>query len=192
MTWEDAPIEVLGLSTRLNNVLRARGVVTLGKLMRLNRQELSYMPYLGPSAVAQILQERERFRQDPEGALRRRQEATPAREPKVTVITAETPLVSLNLPSRAKSALRLAKIRTVGQLCAMTREDLLGLDRTRAVLKEHGIAIIGAAAWAEAGRGVGRGSGRAAGGWVSRVRQNDGGGAMRTWRGKRNRLKCSG
>jgi DNA-directed RNA polymerase alpha subunit len=127
MTWEDAPIEALGLSTRLNNVLKAKGIVTLGKLLRIDRQELSYMPYLGPTAVTQILQERERFLQDPEGALRRRQEAAAAVEPKVMVITAETPLLSLNLPSRAKSALRLAKIRTVGELCAMTREDLLGL-----------------------------------------------------------------
>jgi DNA-directed RNA polymerase alpha subunit len=129
MTWEDASIEVLGLSTRLNNVLMARGVVTLGKLIRLNRQELSYMPYLGPSAVVQILQVRERFLEDPEGALRRWQEARAAREPEVPVITAETPLAALNLPARPKSSLRLAKIRTVGQLCAMTREDLLGLGR---------------------------------------------------------------
>jgi DNA-directed RNA polymerase alpha subunit len=127
MTWEEASIEALGLSTRVNNVLRAKGILTLGNLMCISQQELSYMPYLGPAAVTQILLERERFQQDPEGTLRRRQEVRAAREP--TVITAETPLASLNLPARAKSAFRHAKINTVGQLCAMTREELLGLDR---------------------------------------------------------------
>jgi DNA-directed RNA polymerase alpha subunit len=128
MAWEEEPIEALGLTSRICTVLRAAGVGTLGKLLRMKRLDLSYIPHLGPSAALRIRQKQEAFLQDPEGMLARWQAQIAAREAAATVtISPDTLLAELNLPKRTLSVLRMAKIKTVGQLCALTRAQLRGL-----------------------------------------------------------------
>lgn len=125
MPWEEEPIEALGLSRRMCAVLRAAGVERLGHLFRLRRFDLSYIPQIGPAAAKRILDKREIFLQDPEGALQRWKEAVAARSRAQTpLITADTLLMDLKLPARPWSALRMAKVKTVGQLCALNRAQL--------------------------------------------------------------------
>jgi DNA-directed RNA polymerase alpha subunit len=125
MAWEEEPIEVLGLTSRVCTVLRAAGVGTLGKLLRMKRLDLSYIPHLGPSAAQRIRQKQATFLQDPEGMVQRWKAEVAAREAAATItITPGTLLADLNLPKRTLSVLRMAKIKTVGQLCALTRAQL--------------------------------------------------------------------
>lgn len=111
-TADDTSIEELNLGVRAYNVLRREGIHTVGQLTKYRVSDLMPFRNLNATNIEEIIYElRERGRDL-------------AEEPDRYRIRDEASIEELGLSVHALSVLRRKKIQTVGQLTALTLDDL--------------------------------------------------------------------
>ena len=143
----DTPVTDFNLQVKTRNALRRIGIRTLSDLLRTTEAELQNYKVDEDSLdeVKRMLAQRSlRLGQTLPG----QEEATPSATESDQGILGRS-VNELDLPVRARKALALLGIQTVGDLCERTEQELMGiknfgqtsLDEIKRKLAEHGLSL---------------------------------------------------
>jgi DNA-directed RNA polymerase subunit alpha len=151
----DTPVTDFELSVRARNCLKKMQIRTLGDLLKITEAELlSYKNFGEQSLVeikAMLSQKGLRLGQNLEGAGRGgiRKDILEELKAIVPETTLNKPISALELSVRARKALQLLNIATVGELASRTEAELMGvknfgatsLHEIRERLGQHGLTL---------------------------------------------------
>ena len=151
----DTPVTDFELSVRARNCLKKMQIRTLGDLLKITEAELlSYKNFGEQSLVeikAMLSQKGLRLGQNLEGAGRGgiRKDILEELKAIVPETTLNKPISALELSVRARKALQLLNIATVGELASRTEAELMGvknfgatsLHEIRERLAQHGLTL---------------------------------------------------
>jgi DNA-directed RNA polymerase subunit alpha len=151
----DTPVTDFELSVRARNCLKKMQIRTLGDLLKITEAELlSYKNFGEQSLVeikAMLSQKGLRLGQNLEGGGRGgiRKDILEELKAIVPETTLNKPISSLELSVRARKALQLLNIATVGELASRTEAELMGvknfgatsLHEIRERLAQHGLTL---------------------------------------------------
>ena len=151
----DTPITDFELSARARNCLKKVEIRTLGDLLRVTEAELMGFKNFGETSISEIkamLNSRGlRLGQGLEGGFEEsyRREYLETLRTTVAPELLEIPINSLELTIRARKAIQLLEVRTLGDLVCRTEAELMGiknfgstsLDEIKAQLAAHGLAL---------------------------------------------------
>ena len=151
----DTPVTDFELSVRARNCLKKMQIRTLGDLLKITEAELlSYKNFGEQSLVeikAMLSQKGLRLGQNLEGGGRGgiRKDILDELKAIVPETTLNKPISSLELSVRARKALQLLNIATIGELASRTEAELMGvknfgatsLHEIRERLAQHGLTL---------------------------------------------------
>jgi len=151
----DTPVTDFELSVRARNCLKKMQIRTLGDLLKITEAELlSYKNFGEQSLVeikAMLSQKGLRLGQNLEGGGRGgiRKDILEELKAIVPETTLNKPISSLELSVRARKALQLLNIATIGELASRTEAELMGvknfgatsLHEIRERLAQHGLTL---------------------------------------------------
>ena len=151
----DTPVTDFELSVRARNCLKKMQIRTLGDLLKITEAELlSYKNFGEQSLVeikAMLSQKGLRLGQNLEGGGRGgiRKDILDELKAIVPETTLNTPISSLELSVRARKALQLLNIASIGELASRTEAELMGvknfgatsLHEIRERLGQHGLTL---------------------------------------------------
>ncbi|MDA0215409.1 MAG: tetratricopeptide repeat protein [Planctomycetota bacterium] len=151
----DTPITDFELSARARNCLKKVEIRTLGDLLRVTEAELMAFKNFGETSINEIksmLNSRGlRLGQGLEGGFEEsyRREYLDQLRLQVAPELLDQPISSLELTIRAKKAVQLLEVRTLGELACRTEAELMGmknfgltsLDEIKAQLATHGLSL---------------------------------------------------
>ena len=151
----DTPITDFELSARARNCLKKVEIRTLGDLLRVTEAELMSFKNFGETSIAEIksmLNSRGlRLGQGLEGGFEEsyRREYLDQLRTQVEAELLERPVSCLELTIRARKAVQLLEVRTLGELACRTEAELMGmknfgstsLDEIKSQLATHGLAL---------------------------------------------------
>ena len=151
----DTPITDFELSARARNCLKKVEIRTLGDLLRVTEAELMAFKNFGETSINEIkamLNSRGlRLGQGLEGGFEEsyRREYLDQLRTQVAPELLEQPISALELTIRAKKAVQLLEVRTLGELACRTEAELMGmknfgstsLDEIKAQLATHGLSL---------------------------------------------------
>ncbi len=150
----DTPVTDFELSVRARNCLKKMNIRTLGDLLRVSEPELLAYKNFGETSLVEIkqmlAQKKLRLGQRLEDQQRvvRREVFDQARKHNSEAIL-NKPVSDLNLSVRARKALQMLNIRTIGELASRTEAELMGVKNFGATslveinekLLEHGLSL---------------------------------------------------
>lgn len=153
----ETPISGFDLSDRAQTGLQQMNVHTLGDLTRLDEAELRSSEGLGEATVLEIKNllaqhhlelGQESARQQQDARQQVYQQLQESADPQA-LDALSRPIEDLNLSARARKALGLLEINTIGELVSRTEEELLGiknfgqtsLEEIKEKLTEHGLTL---------------------------------------------------
>ena len=128
--YKNVQIEEIGLSMRVCNRLKSRGVYTLGALCTLTESDIQGFDQLGTVAIGEILHRRKAYidSASQQDVQHTDSEIHPNESSKSTTdISADIPLEKLNLSVRAYNALMRGGIRSLDALCKLSEEELFSI-----------------------------------------------------------------
>ncbi|MEY3022457.1 MAG: hypothetical protein RIS86_1655 [Planctomycetota bacterium] len=151
----DTPVTDFELSVRARNCLKKMQIRTLGDLLRITEAELLSYKNFGEQSLVEIksmlAQKGLRLGQGLEGAGRGAVRKDVLEELKASVPEAilNKPISALDLSVRARKALQLLNISSLGELASRTEAELMGvknfgatsLHEIRERLAQHGLAL---------------------------------------------------
>ncbi|MBL0928415.1 MAG: tetratricopeptide repeat protein [Phycisphaerales bacterium] len=150
----DTPVTDFELSVRARNCLKKMNIRTLGDLLRVTEAELLGYKNFGEASLVEIKQMLStkglRLGQGLEEQHRRiRKEVYDSLRGSGNEAVLAKPVADLGLSVRARKALQVLGIQTLGDLAARTEAELMGvknfgatsLDEVRAKLTEHGLGL---------------------------------------------------
>ncbi|MDH3584794.1 MAG: tetratricopeptide repeat protein [Phycisphaerae bacterium] len=151
----DTPVTDFDLSVRARNCLKRMNIRTVGDLMHVSEAELMDYKNLGESTLDEIRQMLARDNLKIGQGLEQRHEAARNAAAEQLMQSGEdlellkSSVDALNLSVRARKALDMLSINTVGDLVARTEAELLGiknfgatsLDEIKAKLVEQGLSL---------------------------------------------------
>jgi DNA-directed RNA polymerase subunit alpha len=151
----DTPITDFELSARARNCLKKVEIRTLGDLLRVTEAELLAFKNFGDASIGEIkamLASRGlRLGQALEGGYEEsyRQEYLDKLRETVPQEVLDTPVASLPLTIRARKAVQILEVRTLGELACRTEAELMGiknfgttsLDEIKAQLAMRGLGL---------------------------------------------------
>ena len=151
----DTPVTDFDLSVRARNCLKKMAIRTLGDLLRITEAELLSYKNFGETSLVEIKnmlsakglrlgQQLDRGHYD-----RIRQEMLDKLKDTVGEEVLNKSLAQVELSVRARKALQLLGIQTIGDLAARTEAELMGvknfgqtsLDELKALLTQHGLSL---------------------------------------------------
>ncbi len=152
----DTPVTDFDLTVRTRNALRKMNIRTLADLLRITEAELRSFKNFGESSIEEIkTMLAQRGLKLGEAA---EQQATAAKEAVYAQLKAEVggddeqlgrPVNDLNLSVRARKALALLNVQSIGDLCMKTEAELMGvknfgvtsLNEIKEKLEEQGMSL---------------------------------------------------
>ncbi len=151
----DTPITDFELSARARNCLKKVEIRTLGDLLRVTEAELMAFKNFGETSINEIkamLNSRGlRLGQGLEGGFEEsyRQEYLAQLRTTAESSVLDKPITAIELTIRARKAIQLLEVRTLGELACRTEAELMGiknfgmtsLDEIKAQLVLHGLAL---------------------------------------------------
>ncbi|MSR44019.1 MAG: tetratricopeptide repeat protein [Phycisphaerales bacterium] len=151
----DTPITDFELSARARNCLKKVEIRTLGDLLRVTEAELMAFKNFGETSISEIksmLNSRGlRLGQGLEGGFEEeyRRKYLDELRTQVAPDLLEIPINSLELTIRARKAIQLLEVRTLGDLACRTEAELMGiknfgstsLDEIKAALAAQGLSL---------------------------------------------------
>lgn len=150
----DTPVTDFELSVRARNCLKKMNIRTLGDLLRVTEAELMGYKNFGEASLTEIKEMLQakglRLGQGLEEQHRRvRKEVYDKLKGSGNEVVLARPVSELGLSVRARKALQLLGIATLGDLAARTEAELMGvknfgatsLDEVKIKLTEHGLAL---------------------------------------------------
>jgi DNA-directed RNA polymerase subunit alpha len=151
----DTPVTDFELSVRARNCLKKMQIRTLGDLLKITEAELLSYKNFGEQSLVEITamlsQKGLRLGQNLEGGGRGgiRKDILEELKAIVPETTLNKPISSLELSVRARKALQLLNIATVGELASRTEAELMGvknfgatsLHEIRERLAQHGLTL---------------------------------------------------
>ena len=151
----DTPVTDFELSVRARNCLKKMQIRTLGDLLRVTEVELNSYKNVGDTTIAEIKNmltaKGLRLGQGVEGGQvsRVRKEIMDELKGQAPEAVLQKPISVLDLSVRARKALQLLGVQTIGEIAARTEAELLGvknfgqtsLDEINEKLQEHGLGL---------------------------------------------------
>ncbi len=150
----DTPVTDFELSVRARNCLKKMNIRTLGDLLRVSEAELLAYKNFGETSLVEIKQmlssKGMRLGQRVDDAHRQvRREVYDAARRNNAEQALNKPVSDLNLTVRARKALQMLNIRTMGELASRTEAELMGvknfgatsLTEIKEKLAEHGLSL---------------------------------------------------
>jgi len=150
----DTPVTDFELSVRARNCLKKMNIRTLGDLLRVSEAELLAYKNFGETSLVEIkhmlAQKGLRLGQRVEEQQRAvRREVFDAAKATNNEHLLNRPVSDLNLSVRARKALQVLNIRTIGELASRTEAELMGvknfgatsLVEIREKLAQHGLSL---------------------------------------------------
>ncbi len=128
----DTPVTDFELSVRARNCLKKMQIRTLGDLLRISEAELMSYKNFGETSlveIKQMLQQRGlRLGQGLEGPLNRvRKEIYDELKGQAPESVLNKPISALDLSVRARKALQMLNVQTIGDLASRTEAELMGV-----------------------------------------------------------------
>ena len=151
----DTPITDFELSARARNCLKKVEIRTLGDLLRVTEAELMAFKNFGETSINEIkamLNSRGlRLGQGLEGGFEESYRLEYLTQLRLTAESdvLDKPISAIELTIRARKAIQLLEVRTLGELACRTEAELMGiknfgmtsLDEIKAQLVLHGLAL---------------------------------------------------
>lgn len=149
----DTPVTDFELSVRARNCLKKMQIRTLGDLLKITEAELLSYKNFGETSLVEIksmlTSKNLRLGQGLEGTYGRRKDIYEQLRGKAPDAVLNKPISVLDLSVRARKALQLLNIQTIGDLASRTEAELMGvknfgqtsLDEVRIKLGEHGLGL---------------------------------------------------
>lgn len=151
----DIPVTDFELSVRSRNCLKKMNIRTLGDLLRITEAELLSYKNFGDTSLVEIrnmlASKGLRLGQSLDSGhyARVRREVAETLKGKVPESVLNRPVGSLELSVRARKALQLLNVQTLGDLASRTEAELMGiknfgqtsLDEIKSRLAEHGLSL---------------------------------------------------
>ncbi|MFK7884508.1 MAG: DNA-directed RNA polymerase subunit alpha C-terminal domain-containing protein [Phycisphaerales bacterium] len=150
----DTPVTDFELSVRARTCLKKMNIRTLGDLIRINEAELMSYKNFGESSLEEIkrmlVQKNLKLGQGREDAHRAaRRQILEKLKGSGREVALNKPVSELQLSVRARKALQLLNIQTIGDLCSHTEAELMGIKNfgatslveVREKLTEMGLAL---------------------------------------------------
>ncbi len=150
----DIPVTDFELSVRARNCLKKMQIRTLGDLLRISEAELLAYKNFGETSLVEIksmlAQKGLRLGQGVDGPLNRaRKEIYNELKGKASEAVLNRPISVLDLSVRARKALQMLGIQTLGDLAMRTEAELMGvknfgatsLTEIKEKLTEHGLSL---------------------------------------------------
>lgn len=151
----DTPVTDFELSVRARNCLKKMQIRTLGDLLRVSEVELNSYKNVGDTTILEIKSmltaKGLRLGQGLEGGQvgRVRPEIMDELREKVSDAVLQKPISVLDLSVRARKALQMLGVQTLGEIAARTEAELLGvknfgqtsLDEIDEKLGDHGLSL---------------------------------------------------
>lgn len=150
----DTPVTDFELSVRARNCLKKMNIRTLGDLLRVSEAELLAYKNFGETSLVEIKQmlasKGLRLGQRIEDQQRQiRREVYESAKRNNAEQALNKPVSDLNLTVRARKALQMLNIRTLGELASRTEAELMGVKNFGATslteikqrLSEHGLSL---------------------------------------------------
>ena len=150
----DTPVTDFELSVRARNCLKKMQIRTLGDLLKVSEAELLSYKNFGETSLVEINQmltsKGLRLGQSLQNHYSRmRQEIYDEIKGKASEAVLNKPLAQMDLSVRARKALQLLGVQTVGDLATRTEAELMGvknfgatsLDEVRDVLQSHNLEL---------------------------------------------------
>lgn len=149
----DTPVTDFELSVRARNCLKKMSIRTLGDLLRITEAELMSYKNFGDASLAEIKNmlatKGLRLGQGLEDAHRRRREVFESLKGGANEAVLGKPVSDLGLSVRARKALQVLGIQSLGDLAARTEAELMGvknfgatsLDEVKAKLAQNGLEL---------------------------------------------------
>ncbi|MCH2162111.1 MAG: hypothetical protein MK085_09590 [Phycisphaerales bacterium] len=151
----DTPVTDFELSVRARNCLKKMQIRTLGDLLRVTEVELNSYKNVGDTTIAEIKNmltaKGLRLGQGLEGGQvsRVRKEIMDELKDQAPESVLQKPISVLDLSVRARKALQLLGVQTLGEIAARTEAELLGvknfgqtsLDEINEKLQDHGLSL---------------------------------------------------
>ena len=150
----DTPVTDFELSVRARNCLKKMQIRTLGDLLKISEAELLSYKNFGETSLVEIksmlAQKGLRLGQGLEGQYSRvRKEIYEELKGQASEAVLNKPISVLDLSVRARKALQLLNVQSLGDLAMRTEAELMGvknfgatsLDEIKAKLVEHGLSL---------------------------------------------------
>lgn len=149
----DTPVTDFELSVRARNCLKKMNIRTLGDLLKVTEAELMSYKNFGETSLSEIKEMLEakgvRLGQGLEGRGRIRTEVYEELKGKAPEAVLNKPISVLDLNVRARKALQMLNVQTLGDLASRTEAELLGvknfgqtsLDEVKEKLKDYNLEL---------------------------------------------------